>query len=58
MKETAAQSAELKQRFKSHFRAHGYLSALPDDLQSERNDFPCEWAEACEEFEQEKGDHQ
>ncbi len=51
MKETAAQSAKLKQAFKRHFAKQGYDAPLPDDLEAERQAYPLEWGESCEEWE-------
>jgi hypothetical protein len=52
MKETAQQSVELKYRFKRHFLVCGYYIPLPLDLARERDEYPLEWAEACQEWEQ------
>ena len=51
MKDTEAQSAELKAKFKAHFAANGYEAPLPAELESEAFCFPIEWAEACHEWE-------
>jgi hypothetical protein len=53
MKETANQSAALKQQFKTHFREHGYcyIAELPATLATEARAFELEWAEACQEWE-------
>lgn len=55
MKQTADESAVLKQAFKAHFRSQGYLAPLPDDLAQEAKLFPLEWAEACQEWEEANG---
>ena len=51
MKETAEQSAALKQAFKAHFRKCGLDAPLPSDLEAERIAFPLEYGEAYQEFE-------
>lgn len=52
MKDTAEQSAALKQAFKAHFRQAGYNAPLPPHLEAERKAFPLEYGEACSEFEE------
>lgn len=51
MKETAAESADLKVRLKNYFAVHGIDAPMPEALAREAHDFPQEYGEACEEFE-------
>lgn len=48
---TQEQSIKLKRAFKDYFTTYGYEASLSPELEEQARLNPCEYAEACEEFE-------
>lgn len=56
MKPTADESAELKGEFKDWFYHYGYDSVMSEELNKAAKEWPLEYSEACQEWEEDHPD--